>query len=390
MRRLAPALLLAACATPRGPPPAEIRFAEPGLVEATPLGVELAGKNDEELFAVGTAASAAGDFARAAAAFRRLADLFPGSRHRAAALYGAGLALQRLGEWRPALERFLAVEREFPGRDADQASFRVSECWWHLGDLGQAQVVLDRLARRGDLEPQDHVRALAWRGVVELEQGHAEAAEASLREAVQAGSEAGDRDRLDDSAPAQAQFYLGEVYRRRFQEVQIDPSRDGAEALEKALELKAELLLSAQGHYLRAVRMGNPEWTVASGYRIGELYDDLYGHLTQAALPPGLDAGAEAAYRAELAAKVRVLVTKAIAIYESTIEAARRAGVANAVVEKTAASLARMRQALALSEVAGSGSAAPPDPGGGQAPGGGVERPPETGAGRSPDAGGGR
>ncbi len=362
MRRLAPTLLLAAaCATPRGPaPPAEIRFAEPGVVEATPLGVELAGKNGEELFAVGTAASAAGDFGRAAAAFGRLADLFPGSRHRAAALYGAGLARQRLGEWRPALERFLAVEKEFPGRDADQASFRVSECWWHLGDLGQARAVLDGLARRGDLEPRDQVRALTWRGVVELEQGDAEAAEASLRQAVQAGSEASERDRFDDSFPAQAQYYLGEVYRRRFREVQIDPSRDGAEALQKALELKAELLLSAQGHYLRAVRMGNPEWAVASGYRIGELYDELHAHLTGAALPPGLEAGSEAAYRAELAAKVRVLLAKAIAVYESTIQAARRTGVANDFVEKTEASLERMRQALALSEAAGSGAGAPP------------------------------
>ncbi len=81
MRRLAPALLLlAACATARRPasPPEEIRFAEPAVVEATPLDLDLAGKNDEELFAVGAAAAAAGDQARAAAAFDRLVDLFPG------------------------------------------------------------------------------------------------------------------------------------------------------------------------------------------------------------------------------------------------------------------------------------------------------------------------
>ena len=44
MRRLAaPLCALAACATARGPsappPPQEIRFTEPALVEATPLGV---------------------------------------------------------------------------------------------------------------------------------------------------------------------------------------------------------------------------------------------------------------------------------------------------------------------------------------------------------------
>ena len=369
MRPLAPALVaLAACATARGPaappPPEEIRFADPGLVEATALGVELAGKNDEELFAVGAAAFAGADFTRAAAAFGRLADLFPASGHHPAALYNAGLAHQRLSEWRLALERFRALERGYVGPDADEASFRVAECLWHLGELAEARAVLDRLAGRTDLEPLDQVRALTWRGVVELDQGDAEAAERSLRLALHTWAERADRERLDDYFPAQAQYYLGEVYRRHFHAVKLDPSREGEARLEQALELKAELLLSAQGHYLRAIRMGNPDWAVASGYRIGELYDELHAHLTGAAVPPGLDAEAQAAYRAELARKVRVLLTKAIAVYERTLDAAQRARVENVFVERTQASLDRVKRALALDGAdasAGAGGALPPD-----------------------------
>lgn len=364
VRRLASALLsLAACATARGPAaPAEeeIRFAEPAVVEATALDLELAGKNDEELFAVGTAALAAGDHARAAAALGRLSDLFPSSPHRAEALHGAGLAHERLSQWRLALERFRALERGYPGPAAGEATFRVAECLWHLGELADARAVLDGLAARQDLAPVDRTRALTWRGVVELDQGDAEAAERSLRLALGAWSEIGDRERLDDSLPAQAQYYLGEVYRRHFQAVRLDPSRDGPDQLEKALELKAELLLSAQGHYLRAIRMGHPDWAVASGYRIGELYDELYAHLTAAALPPGLDAEAETAYRTELARKVRVLLTKAIAVYERTLDAAWHAGVENVFVDRTQASLDRVKRALAL-DGADAGAAATPD-----------------------------
>ncbi len=375
VRRLLPTLLaLAACATARGPGappgPQEIRFAEPAVVEATRLGVELAGKNDEELFAVGSAAFAAGDFPRAAAAFGRLADLFPASRHHPAALYHAGLALQRQGEWGGALERFRALERGYLGRDADEASFRAAECLWHLGHLAGARAVLDRLSGRQELELLDRVRALTWRGVVELEQGDDVAAEQSLRLALRAWDERGDRERLDDYVPAQAQYSLGEVYRHRFQAVQLDPSRHAQAELEKALELKAELLLSAQGHYLRAIRMGNPDWAVAAGARIGELYDELHAHLTGAPLPPGLDAEAEAAYRAELARKVRVLVTKAIAVYERTLDAAQRARVENAMVERTQASLDRMKRVLSLE-----GAAAGPDP---------VAPPPQADPSRSP------
>ncbi|HEU4385468.1 MAG TPA: tetratricopeptide repeat protein [Anaeromyxobacteraceae bacterium] len=369
MRRLALAFCaLAACATGRGPaapsPPEEIRYADAELVEATPLGVELAGKNDEELFAVGTAAFAGGDFTRAASAFGRLADLFPASRHHPAALYNAGLAHQRLAEWRPALERFRALERSDVGPDAGEAAFRAAECLWHLGELAEARAVLDRLAGRGDLALLDRVRALTWRGVVELDQGDAEAAEASLRLALRAWGGGADRERLDDSLPAQAQYYLGEIYRRHFQAVKLDPSRDGEARLEQALELKAELLLSAQGHYLRAIRMGSPGWAVASGYRIGELYDELHAHLTEAAMPPGLDAEAQAAYRAELAGKVRVLLSKAVAVYERTLDAAQRARVENAFVERTQASLDRVKRALALDgAVAGpeAAGALPPD-----------------------------
>ncbi len=362
MRRpfLAPLLLAASCATartapsaapaaagapPRGPAP-ELRF-DPQPLEATPLDVELEGKNDEELFAIGAAAFSAGDFRRAAAAFARLADLFPASRHEAAALYDAGLAYERLEAWRLALERFRTLERKYVGPDATEASFRSAECLYHLGELADARAALDRLAARGDLPPAEAVRALTQRGIVELEDGKPEQAERSLRLAVARWQAASDSERLDDYYPAQAQFYLGEVYRSWFVAIRLDPSAGGEGKLGKDLEYKAEMLLSAQGHYLRAIKIGNADWAVASGYRIGELYDDLHRQLVEAPLPPGLDDEHTAAYRSELKKRVRVLVTKAIAIYERTLATAERARVDdNKFVEKTQASLDRMKRTL--------------------------------------------
>jgi hypothetical protein len=159
-----------------------------------------------------------------------------------------------------------------------------------------------------------------------------------------------------------AQHFLGEVYRAHFLAVKLDPSRDGEEALARALEAKASLLLSAQGHYLRCIKMGNGDWAVASGYRIGELYDALHAAMVDAPPPPGLDAEHVEAYRAELRRKVRVLVVKAITIYEQTLSVAGRARLENnRFVAATQASLERMK--LALREVP-----AAPAPGGGEAP----------------------
>ena len=124
---------------------------------------------------------------------------------------------------------------------------------------------------------------------MELEDGKPEDAEKSLRLALSTYRAASEDERLDEHFAAQAQYYLGEVYREWFRALPLDPSKGDDEALQRDLEQKAEMLLSAQGHYLRAIRMGNDRWAVASGFRIGELYDELRSQLLDAPLPPGLD-----------------------------------------------------------------------------------------------------
>jgi hypothetical protein len=342
-------LLLAACATASRGASADraagVEFPD-DEPKASPLDLELAGKNDEELLAIGTAAHGAGDHARAAAAFAKLADLFPRSRHEPAALLAAGLAYERIDEWRLALERFRTLERR-GGPDALEATFRIAECQYHLGELGDARETLDGIVRRDPLAPADRVRALAQRGIVELELGRPGDAEGSLRLALTTFQAASEAERLDDQFAAQAQYYLGEVYREWFRALPLDPSRGDDAALERELEHKAELLLSAQGHYLRAIRMGNDRWAVASGFRVGELYEELRAQLLDAPLPPGLEGEHAAAYRAELRARIRVLATKAIAAYEQTLARAARSGVEDLrFLSDAQASLERLRAAL--------------------------------------------
>jgi tetratricopeptide (TPR) repeat protein len=334
-------------ASPSADLPPRLEF-PPEEVKVTPLDLELEGKNDEELFAVGTAAYGAGDYARSAAAFARLADLFPQSRHEAAALFNAGLAYERVEEWRLALERFRALERRYEGPDAVEAAFRVAECQYHLRDLAEARATLDGLVGRPGLSGGDRVRALAQRGIVELEAGRPEEAEKTLRLALSAYHEASEEERLDEHFAAQAQYYLGEVYREWFRTLPFDPSKGDEAALERDLEQKAEMLLSAQGHYLRAIRMGNDRWAVASGFRIGELYDELRAQLLSAPLPPGLDEEHAAAYRSELRRRVRVLATKAITAYEQTLSRATRSGVDDLrFLADAQGSLERLKAALA-------------------------------------------
>jgi hypothetical protein len=356
---LAPALLLA-CATARRSAPASATAAAPAdagpqrlsyppeEVKVSRTDLELEGKNDEELFAIGTAAFGAGEFARAAAAFARLADLFPSSPHEAAALFDAGLAYQRLEEWRLALERFRTLERKYEGADALEASFKVADCLYYLHELPDAHARIEAILRREGLDPSLRIRALAQRGVLELEAGKAEDAERSFRLALGAWQGASEQERLDPYYPSLAQYYLGETYRTWFRALPLDPARGDEARLRQDLEHKAEMLLSAQGHYLRAIRMGDDRWAVAAGFRIGELYDELRRQLLDAPLPPGLDDEQAAAYRAELRRQLRVLAAKAITAYEQTLARASRSGVDDLrFLADAQASLARLKAALA-------------------------------------------
>lgn len=308
--------------------------------------LELASLNDEELFAGGTSAFAANDFAKAARYFGRLADFHPQSKHREEALYNAGLSHERLEQWDEAYLRFSELADAEKGTgDALDAAFRLAETQYHLERFSEAAKVLATIAGRTDLPVGKRLEAQVQQGVCELELGQTEKSEKTLRQAVSTYDALQDKDEVEDYFPAQAHFFIGEIYRQHYDGVKLDPAK-GSDALANDLNYKAELLLSAQGNYLRAIRVGNGHWATAAGARIGELYENLYEHLVSSPAPAELDAEEAVIYREELRKKVRVLLTKSINIYERTLEAAERIGSQNAFVDKTRQSLEKMKALL--------------------------------------------
>lgn len=326
------------------PPKQEIHF-DPVTVTGD---LELEKLNDEELFAEGTSAFAAKDFKKAARYFDRLVDFHPTSAHRRAALYNAGLAHERLQEWEEAYQRFSELADAAHGKDdALDAAFRVAETLYHLERYTDAAALLTTLAERGDIPMNRRMEARVQQGVCELEAHNSEKAEATLRKALttyEALSET-ERDEVDDYFPAQAHFFVGEVYRLHYEAVKLDPTR-GSDKLSEDLNYKAELLLSAQGHYLRSIRVGNGYWATAAGAQIGQMYESLYEHMVNSPAPSELDAEESQVYRQELRKKIRVLLTKSINIYERTLETAERIGSQNTFVDRTRESLRKVKEWL--------------------------------------------
>jgi tetratricopeptide (TPR) repeat protein len=308
-----------------------------GPIEQLPLGE----MDEATLFDVGSRAFKAGEFEKAALHFDRLWQSFPAAPDRMSALFNAGLAYERLGRFNESLERF---GQYLSTNDEPDAQFHAALAEYKLGRLEEAARRLQALADKPGVGEIVKADALLQEGVCRIEGGGRNEGEKLLRAALVIYDKADEA--VDPARPAQAEFWLGETYRSYFREVKIDPAGMDPKALGDALENKAQFLLSAQGHYLRAIRKGDGEWATASGYRIGELYEQFHDELVGAPQPPGLDDAQKKLYQEELHQRVKNLVSKAIRIYEQTLATAQRVGAQSDYVQKTEAALERLRKLL--------------------------------------------
>ncbi len=358
------------------------------LVVASPAEERALGDLDEtQLFDCGVRAFDLQDWGKAAACFGRLVDAFPASEHYGAALFNAGLSLERakryaeaLARWEADLDRFTKKANNQVNQNGSNGSaapissdevdvvFHAAYAEHELGKLDEAAERLKNLAARAGVPDQRRAEALTQEAVCRVEKveqlrraGETDAnklegrgeGEHLLREALELYSKPSDGGEADPALLAQAEFWIGEIYRSYFDEIRLDPSKSDEHGLLDTLESKAQFLLSAQGHYLRAIRRGDGEWATASGYRIGELYESLHEQMIAAPLPTGLNQEQRDVYREELKKKVRVLLDKAMKIYSQTLQTAQRVNATSDYVRKTNEALERMRALLLESPAKG-------------------------------------
>jgi len=205
---------------------------------------------------------------------------------------------------------------------------------------------LHALAELPGLDPLRRGSALLQEGVCRIEAGQRVEGQALLRQALEIFDREAEKQPIDPTLRSQAEYWLGEAYDREFRELQLDPAGMTDDALSQALERKTALLLSAQGHFLRCIRQGDGDWAVAAGYRIGEMYEVLHDQLLAAPLPADLTEEQRALYLQELKGRLRILVEKAIGIYQETVEAAQRTGARGDAIARANAGIERLRRSL--------------------------------------------
>jgi hypothetical protein len=234
------------------------------------------------------------------------------------------------------------------------ARFKKGVCLAELGRYQQVAELFDVMVVEERLQAPDKIEALVDSGIGHFMLGDLVTAEYRMRDAVRVHRGAERLQRLEsDYHIAQANFYLGEIYRTEFSRLKLALPPPGAEQKEQMaaqLEDKCQRLLSAQYAYIRAIKVGNPGWAMASGYKIGTLYEELYDDMVNLPVPEDLDAEQTKLYIVELKKRVHVLIKKAIQVWERSLDMAQRTGSDNEWVRRTETSLERMRALLQQDE----------------------------------------
>jgi hypothetical protein len=158
----------------------------------------------------------------------------------------------------------------------------------------------------------------------------------------------------DKAAPfgAEAQFQLVELALVPFDAITISGTN---QQQRNAIVRKASLLKDLEGRYKQVLGFKQVDWTMASLYRIGELYQSFAESIIKAPCPQEVkrrakQAGATAdegceEYRALLEEQAGTVEDKAVAAYETAATRARELQVVNAWTKRTLVALNKLRRA---------------------------------------------
>jgi len=347
--------LLAGCGTTAGqgtggqagPPPTVHLEMDPIKIEATTdaEGTHIDAFDAPELFEHAGKALSDRRFDEAVRGYQKLLKNFPESPYARPSYYNLGLAHIDKKEWAAAVDAFRILTEKYPSHaDAKDALFQMGACYAEQENWPASAEVFARLLERSDLNADDRIEAIARRGYAQLNLGDLDTAEKTFRAAMAFKQRIESEERLStDFFLAFSQYHLGQIFHKRFRKTAL---RMPEAQLDKDLEEKAHLLLTAQRAYIDTIKFGNPGWASAAGFQVGSLYEELYDAFMSVPVPPELDTEARDVYREELYKKIRILLEKSLRWQRENLLMIERLGVKTEWAEKSRLAYAKLLHLL--------------------------------------------
>lgn len=333
-------------AQPGGEPVVHLDM-DPIKIEATTEadGIRIEAFDAPELFEQGGKALSENRFDDAARLYGKLFKSFPDSSYARPALYNLGLTHIGKKNWAAAIDSFNVLIEKYPGHlDAKDSLFQLGACYAEQNNWPASAEVFARVLERGDLNADDRIEAIARRGFAQFNLNDLDTAEKTFRAAMVFKQKIETEERLStDFYLAFSQYHLGQILHLRFRKAAL---RLPEAQLDKDLEEKAHLLLTAQRAYIDTIKFGNPAWASAAGFQVGSLYEELFDAFVNVPVPAQLDAEARAIYQEELHKKIRILLEKSLRWQRENLLMIERLGVTTDWAEKSKLAYAKILRLL--------------------------------------------
>ncbi len=122
---------------------------------------------------------------------------------------------------------------------------------------------------------------------------------------------------------AQVAFADGEIRRIDSERIHLTPVPPN---FIEVLEARCQGLLDAQSAYTEAMRSRDSHWSAMSGYRVGQLYQQLHREAMQIPPPKGASLEQHQLFEAAMRLRYRILLEKGLKMVAGTVRIGERTG----------------------------------------------------------------
>lgn len=303
------------------------------------------------LWVAATLHQSLGLLGEAAQYYETLATHWPKDERHQAALYDAVLLYTTLGQRERAIAAGESFQRRYPGDPlTDEVTFLMGKAHEQAEDWRAAAGLYARYSGSAKL-PSRRIEALVRLAVARVELGD----EAGAREALERAVSHHQKHlrALDDRGRyfgARAHFLQARRILAEFEQIEIEGN---VKQLGQRLERKAELLKRASTALLETAKLGVAEWTTASLFQVGSIYESFARSLVDSPAPSTLTPEQAEEYRMQVDEFIVPIEEKSIEAYESGYKKALDLGIFNAWTAKMREALGRLNTEMypPLSEV---------------------------------------
>ncbi len=311
---------------------------------------------DEALFRVGLNAERFFNFDKAIKTYSALARDYPNSARRADSVYNAALAMENVQAYERAAKLYLRYCDLFPDRDdAPEVCFRAGGVYAKMGDKRRVIATYRNFIRRyrNDDRHRDRIADANLRVARAYRELKREKDALKYFDHTVKEFEANPK---SESAPyaAEAKFNLIGPKFEDFQRYAI--SGRNTKQQKKQLIKKSTMLKEVEGAYKRVLGFKQLDWTLASLYRIGRLYQELAASILAAPCPSDIRRAARSMgmtaeevcdeYKIVLEEQAVNVEDKAVLAFEITVNKAREFQIVNEWSERTLVQLNRLRREI--------------------------------------------